>query len=52
MGQFKVLKTLSDPGSNLTSLSYNASVVKISNASSSQVRFENKNIFFYLVKML
>jgi hypothetical protein len=34
------------PGSNPTMVSYNASAVKIYNASSSLVRFENKNIFF------
>jgi hypothetical protein len=33
-------------------VSYNASAVKIDNAASSQVRFENKNIFFYLKNAL
>jgi hypothetical protein len=31
---------------------YNASVVKIHNATSSLVRFGNKNIFFYFEKVL
>jgi hypothetical protein len=31
---------------------YNASVVKIYNATSSLVRVENKNIFFYIEKTL
>jgi uncharacterized protein YdhG (YjbR/CyaY superfamily) len=35
------------PGANSTIASYNASVVKIYNATSSLVRFENKSIFFY-----
>jgi hypothetical protein len=34
------------------SLDYNASAVKMNNAASSLVRFENKNIFFYLEKTL
>jgi hypothetical protein len=33
-------------------VSYNASAVKIYNATSSLVRFENKNIFFYLKNAL
>jgi hypothetical protein len=36
------------PGPNPTIVSYNASAVKVYNAKSSLVRFENKNIFFYL----
>jgi hypothetical protein len=35
------------PGANLTIVSYNGSFVKIYNATSSQVSFENKNIFIY-----
>jgi hypothetical protein len=35
-------------GANPTTVSYNASVVKIYNATNSLVRFENKNIFIYL----
>jgi hypothetical protein len=38
-------QTLS-PGANPTTSSYNASVVKIYNATGSLERFENKNIFF------
>jgi hypothetical protein len=37
-------------GPNPTIASYNASVVKIYNATSRSVRFENKNIFFYFEK--
>jgi hypothetical protein len=37
---------------NPTIASYNASAVKIHNASSSLVRFENKNIFFCLKNAL
>jgi hypothetical protein len=40
------------PGANPTTLSYNASPVKIYNATSSLVRFENKNIVFYFEKQL
>jgi hypothetical protein len=40
------------PGANPTSVSYNASDVKIYNATSSLQRIKNKNIFFYFVKML
>jgi hypothetical protein len=36
--------------SNPANVSYNASAVKIYSATSSQVRFENKNIFFYFEK--
>jgi hypothetical protein len=36
------------PGPNPTIVSYDAGAVKIYNATSSLVRFENKNIFFYL----
>jgi hypothetical protein len=43
---------VSSPGANPTTVSYNASVVKIYNATSSLVRFENKNIFFYFEKTL
>jgi hypothetical protein len=39
-------------GSNPTIASYNASAVKIYSATSSLVRFENKNIFFYFKKTL
>jgi hypothetical protein len=38
-------------GPNPTIKSYNASVIKIYNAKSGLERFENKNIFFYFVKM-
>jgi hypothetical protein len=38
------------PGANPTIVSYNASAVKIYNATGSLVRFENKNIFFWLEK--
>jgi hypothetical protein len=38
------------PGANPTILSYNASVEKIYNTTSSLVRFENKNIFLYFDK--
>jgi hypothetical protein len=38
------------PRVNPTIVSYNASAVKIYNATSSLVRFENKNIFFCLEK--
>jgi hypothetical protein len=34
-------------GTNFTIASYNAGAVKIYNDTSSLVRFENKNIFFY-----
>jgi hypothetical protein len=34
------------PGANPTTAIYNVSAVKIYNATSSQVRFENKNIFY------
>jgi hypothetical protein len=44
------------PGSGAINLvpivSYNAAVVKTYNATSSPVRFENKNIFFYFHKTL
>jgi hypothetical protein len=40
------------PGANPTTPSYNASVVKLYNATSSQVRFEIKNIFFFFEKTL
>jgi hypothetical protein len=39
-------KFLKYPGANPTNVSYNASVVNIYNATSSPVRFYNKNIFF------
>jgi hypothetical protein len=35
------------PGANPTIPHYNASVVKIYNATGSLARFENKNIIFY-----
>jgi hypothetical protein len=38
------------PGANLTIASYNASAVKIYNATSSLVRFESKNTFFGISK--
>jgi hypothetical protein len=38
------------PGSYPTIASYNASAVKIYNASSSPLRFENKNIFSFTKK--
>jgi hypothetical protein len=41
-----------NPGPNPTIASYNTSVVKIYNATSCSVRFENKNIFFYFEKTL
>jgi hypothetical protein len=37
-------------GANPTICIYNASVVKIQNATSSLVHFENKNTFFYFEK--
>jgi hypothetical protein len=40
------------PGANATIAFYNASAVKIYNATSSLVRFESKNIFFLFVKTL
>jgi hypothetical protein len=36
-------------GANPTTVSYNANDVKIYNATSSLVRFENRNIFFYIL---
>jgi hypothetical protein len=39
-------------GANPTIVSYNANAVKIYNAASSLVRFENKNIFYYFEKTL
>jgi hypothetical protein len=39
-------------GANPTTVSYSASVVKFYNATSSLVRFEDINIFFYIVKTL
>jgi hypothetical protein len=38
------------PEANPTITSYNASAVKIYNTTNSPVRFENKNIFFYIKK--
>jgi hypothetical protein len=38
------------PGANPTIISYNASVVKIYETTSSLVRFETKNIFFHFEK--
>jgi hypothetical protein len=38
------------PEANPTIVSYNASAVKIYNATSSQVRFENKSLFYKLEK--
>jgi hypothetical protein len=35
------------PGANPTTVSYNASAVKIYNATRSLVRFENKDVFVY-----
>jgi hypothetical protein len=43
---------LLEPGANPTIASYNASAVKIYDATSSLVRFENKNIFLYFEKTL
>jgi hypothetical protein len=40
------------PGPNPTIVSYNAGAVKIYSATSSLVRFKNKNSFVYFVKML
>jgi hypothetical protein len=37
------------PGASLTTLSYNASAVKIYNATSSLGYFENKNVFLYIL---
>jgi hypothetical protein len=37
-----------EPGANPTIASYNASAVKIYNATGSLARFENKIIIFYL----
>jgi hypothetical protein len=42
------LATLANP----TTASYNASAIKICNATSSPVRFENKNMLFYIEKTL
>jgi hypothetical protein len=39
-----------EPGANPTTSSYNASAVKSYNATSNLLRFESKNIFFYLEK--
>jgi hypothetical protein len=44
--------SLFDPGANPAIGSYNASTVKICYATSSLVRLENKNIFFYIEKTL
>jgi hypothetical protein len=41
---------VSVPGANPTTVSYNASVVKIYNAAGSLVRFENKKIFSSTLK--
>jgi hypothetical protein len=41
---------LPESGANPTTASYNASAVQTYNATSSLVRFENKNIFFYYEK--
>jgi hypothetical protein len=41
------LNSLVQPGANPTTSRYNASVVKIYNATSSLLRFQIKNIFFY-----
>jgi hypothetical protein len=38
------------PGANPTIVSYNARAVKFFNATSSLVRFENKNVFFCFEK--
>jgi hypothetical protein len=43
---------LPKPGTNPTTMSYNASVVKIYNATSSLVRLKNKNIFIYFKNAL
>jgi hypothetical protein len=48
--RYFLIAQLPSPGPNPTIVSYNASVVKIYNATSSLVRFENKNIFFYFEK--
>jgi hypothetical protein len=40
------------PGANPTTESYNASLVKIYNATSSLVRFENKNIYIFFEKTI
>jgi hypothetical protein len=45
---FLELGKLPFPRFNPSILSYNASGVKIYNATSSLVRFESKNIFFYI----
>jgi hypothetical protein len=42
--------SLTCPGANPTTVSYNASVVKIYNATSSLVRFGNKHILIYFEK--
>jgi hypothetical protein len=47
---FKWTKSQKNPGANPTTVSYNASVVKIYNATSSLVRFENKIVFIYVRK--
>jgi hypothetical protein len=44
----KIVIITSTPGANPTS--YNTSAVTIYNATSSLVRFENKNIFFHFEK--
>jgi hypothetical protein len=38
---------LQKPGANPTTLSYNASFVKIYSAANSMARFENKKLFFF-----
>jgi hypothetical protein len=47
---FMVHYILGVSGANPTICIYNASVVKIQNATSSLVHFENKNTFFYFEK--
>jgi hypothetical protein len=44
----KIVIITSTPGINPTIATYNASAVKIYNATSSLARFENKNIFLLL----
>jgi hypothetical protein len=53
VGHFLQLGVQTDSaGANPTTVSYNARVVKIYSGTSSLVRFENKNVFFYFENML
>jgi hypothetical protein len=46
------IKVKGKQGTNPTIVSYNANAAKIYNAASSPVRFENKNMFFFIEKTL